>query len=215
MSSAYLTARPGDVGFTRGVGWLQNAIRDATRSRGEPPSVVNHTLLFTSSGLVAPLEPGIAVPESDQARCVEALWHVEHRHWWKAHHGDVGSTIYVYRPLFLDEEAAARVVRLALRHEGQRYGWWKLLFQLADHVAPWDDKKLSRLLRVDSRPICSYLVADSFAEAGWPQAFGTEVPPQAQDPDDQWDYCKLTANGYEDERGDARRWQFVGEATVA
>ena len=207
-----LIAHAGDVGFTAGKGILSSIIRHSTQARGEGETVVNHTLLFTRGGYVVP-DPHV-IPSTHPALAVEALWKVEHHSWWHAHHHEAGTRIYVFRPAFLDEEAKRRVIQRALQHVGERYGWWKLLFHLGDHQAAqwgWEapgEKKLSSLLRVDKRPICSYLVGRSFEEEGYPEAFGSKVPPQAQDPDDQWDYAIA------DWEAGGGHWRFVGSAEV-
>lgn len=204
----YLRVQAGDVGFTRGQGFVSLAIRYATTGPDERPSIVNHTLMFTSDGIAAPLQPGLAVPVVDQARCIEALWHVQHHKWWNAHKHQKGDKIYVYRPLFLSEEARDRVVRKALQYDGANYGWFKLPIHLVDRVLFGNRKVFSRLLFIDSYPICSYLIANAFADAGFRIAFGSEIPPEAQDPDNQMDHCEDYSDGVVPE------WEFVGVATI-
>jgi hypothetical protein len=199
MSPTIHDVQMGDVGFCRGRGFMSWAIREAQKRPGEAPSWANHTVLFTYPGSI-----GRNIPRAHQAHAIEALWHVEHNPWWERHREEDGYTVQVFRPLFLDWDDAPKVVDNAMAHLGARYGWWKLGFHLTDRVLFDGDRKLSRFLHVDSRPICSYLVAQAFADAGYPEAFGTEVPPQAQDPDDQHDHVTSGLG----------RWAFVGEYQI-
>lgn len=195
-------ARPGDVGFTQGCGWLQGAIRLATRGPREEKTWANHALMFTTRGGVG---PGLA-PDR-QAYAVEALWHVEVNPWYERHRKDHGTKLRVYRPTFLSPAERERVVETALAHVGERYGWWKLAAHLADRVLFDDRKVVSSFLRVDSRPICSYLVARAYEVAGHPKAFGP-IPAAAQDPDEMMDFVDNATYR------SPRAWRFVGEVAI-
>jgi hypothetical protein len=203
-----LHAEAGDVGFTQGTGSLAKAIRYATTGPREQKTWANHTLLFTKPGIVVPT--GSLVSPSWQAESIEALWKVERNPWWERHQGDHGSKIRVYRPDFLQAENKHGLIETALSHEGEKYGWWKLGTHLLDRWAFDDKKVVSNLLRVDDRPICSYLVGRSFEIAGYRYAFG-DLEPRAQDPDEQMDYCQLSAEFNPDTMC---TWTFVGEATI-
>jgi len=203
-----LHAEAGDVGFVKGKAPLSRVIRYATRGPGEEPTFANHSLLFTSPGIVRPSSDSIS--RTWQAKAVEALWQVEHGPWWDRHKEDKGSIIRVYRPDFLQPANKARLLETAIAHEGEKYGWWKLATHLLDRLAFDDKKTLSNFLRVDDRPICSYLVGRAFEVAGHRYAFG-DIEPQAQDPDEQCDYCRDSAE-YNPET--MCTWTFVGEATV-
>ncbi len=204
----HLYAETGDVGFGHSSGVTGAPIRWATRSKNETPTWANHSLLFTTPGIVGPLGEleTKAIPESKQARAVEALWHVKHHRWYKAHHKDTGYRVKVFRPTWLSLEEREAVVENALQHVGERYGWWKLLFQFT-RKASGGRINLAKLLFLDSRPICSYLVSNAFEEEGWPDAFGPKIPPQAQDPDDQHDFCEWAS--YEN-----ALWKYVGETGI-
>jgi len=192
-----LRAEPGDVGFAAGNGWLQRAIRLVETSPGEAPTLVNHSLLFTRAGIVGPAR------RAEQAWAVEALGRVEHNPWYERHAKEDGYHVQVFRPLFLNWRDTGEVVVRALQHKGQRYGWWKLAAHLGDRYLFAGRSVLGRLLCVDSRPICSYLVGAAFEDAGYPHAFNG-VPARAQTPDYQHDYV-MSNNG---------RWSYIGEATV-
>jgi len=159
--------KPGDIFFTRGGGWLSKQIRWATRDKSEPHRMVNHVGVFVQDG------------DFVKARGVEALWKVRVTTPAKKHKG---SDLAVFRCELTDEQEAA-IISYLYAHRGQRYGWWKIGFHLADKL--FKTRWFSRRLRLDSRPICSYLVAKAYAEAGLD--FG--VSPGSATPDDVWDFC--------------------------
>ena len=196
-----LNVEAGDVGFAHGTGWLQRAIRYVEKDPWERrPAWANHSLLFTRPGVIGPS----TLLGPPQAWAVEALWHVEHNPWWERHKSESGYRVQVFRPLFLADGDAEAVVAEALTHVGQRYGWFKLGFHLADRVLFKGRETLSRLMFIDSRPICSYMLAQAFEAVGYPHAFGTGIPARAQDPDDQ--HRVVVSGEY--------RWAYVGEARI-
>jgi len=201
-----IRVQAGDVGFTRGTGLLQRAIRYATRGPNEEKTWANHVLLFTTPGTVGPAPRIDTDWGTGQAWAIEALARVEENHWYDRHKKEIGYTLRVYRPTFLTPETTARLVETARAHVGERYGWWKLLFHGVDRFVFNDRKVLSQFLRVDSRPICSYLVARAFQIAGYRAAFGPIVP-AAQDPDEMLDWVDKST--YYDET-----WKYVGEFEV-
>jgi hypothetical protein len=77
---------------------------------------------------------------------------------------------------------------------GAKYGWWKLGFHLLDRAIFKGRKVLSALLRVDKRPICSYLAARVCATVG--SDFG--MVPQAATPDEMLDYALATPDEWEE-----------------
>ena len=204
-----IEAQTGDVGFAHGDGWLQKSIRYVEKDPWERrPSWANHSLLFTRGGIVGP------VPVERQAWAIEALWHVEHNPWWERHKTESGYRVQVFRPLFLESETVegyifpdSNLVRdEALKHEGQTYGWWKLGTHAVDRFVFGGREVTSRLMFLDDRPICSYLVAQAFEAVGYPHAFGAAIPARAQDPDDQHRYVTSSVA--------AGRWAYIGETVV-
>jgi hypothetical protein len=178
-----LWAEAGSVFFTRSRSLLGRAIRWAESDPEETNHVwANHTGVVTARGWLVP-------PDSRDdivlAIVIEALGTVRRQRWWEAH-GKERQEIRVFRPvppLALPE--VMDLLRAADKFVGDRYGWWKLLFHLGDRALFRGRKVLSSLLRLDNRPICSYLAAKSFDEAG--RTFG--MAPQAADPDEMLDYC--------------------------
>jgi hypothetical protein len=196
-----IRVQAGDVGFTRSNTLLGKAIRWVDVSPDGRPTWTNHQLLFTRAGAVGPR----AV--EDQAWAVEAQWRVEHNPWWDRHGHEAGNRIRVFRPLFLANATdAGAIVANALAHKGAKYGYWKLGAHALDRVLFGGRKRISSLLFLDSRPICSYLVADAYAEEGYPRAFGGDA--QGVSPDSGLDYCEETSYGA------APLWGYVGEVEV-
>lgn len=183
----------GDTGFTRSSSLLGRLIRWGERDPTESPSWANHMFVVVESGWTAPL-PG---DDNGAAVVVEALGHVR-RGPLKLN----GVAVRVFRPNPpYTEEEKQRFIVAANNYVGDRYGWWKLTFHLADRLFFGGRKVLSRLLFIDKRPICSYLAAkvnDHARAIGtinviagvkipWPEFV---VPPQAVDPDEALDFCE-------------------------
>jgi len=182
-----LYAFRGDTFFTRSDSVLGKVIRWAETDPGEEKTWANHTGVVVKDGWLVP--PSEAYKTPVLAVVVEALAHVMHQVWWTAHKDEVlkGQRIVAYGPVeprTMEEFAAFKFY--AMSKVGARYGWWKLLFHGADRLFFKGKKRLSKLLRVDSRPICSYLAA----EANFEQAMTFGMSPQAATPDEMLDYCE-------------------------
>lgn len=168
----------GDVVLARSGGLLGWAIRVFTRRIGESRTRATHTGVIVKGG---PIE---------QAVIVEALSHVVRHRLWDRYAG-TRKEVAVFRPLNMSAQEIAEVVAKAETYVGRRYGYLKLL-------AHWLDWLLQgayvfrRLTRQDRYPICSWLVAYSFAAAG--KYFGVE--PGAADPDDIWDFVRAHPDAY-------------------
>ncbi len=173
----------GDVFFTRSNSLLGRLIRWAETDPGEIDSLVNHSGNYVADG------------EASSADTVQAVGHVTL--------GPLaeGTEAYIYRPvppLTKEEKIALR--SYALSYVGDRYGWWKLLFHLADRFLFKGKKILSSLLFINSRPICSFLTAH--VEAMVNRTFGMD--PDVADPDNMIDYCDTHPE----------QWQFIGKVSV-
>lgn len=185
---------PGDVIFCRGLGILGKLIRWAEKDPGEAPSWTNHVAVVTRAGWMFPPVPGV-----HEAEVAEALWHVENNPWYSRHRKDIGYSVRVYRRKGLDAECPPRVVDYVKKLVGANYGWWKLGAHLIDRLLFRGKKILSSLMFIDSRPICSYLVAHAYDKCGI--QFGTE--PEAADPDTMLDHVE-----------NSPFWEFVGEGAI-
>jgi hypothetical protein len=161
---------PGDIFLTRGRGLVSRAIRFFTRRIGESRTKVNHVGLVVEGGPLA------------RAVVVEALREVE-RHRLAEAYGGAKDEVAIFRPLGLSPAEIARVVAAAESYVGRRYGYGKIVL----HALDWALQGayvFRRLGRMDDYPICSWLVAHAYAEAG--VHFG--VAPGAATPDDVWDH---------------------------
>lgn len=176
-------AQAGDTFFTRSSSLLGKAIRWAETDPGEEPTWANHTGVVVESGWIG----GTLLP---QAVVIEALW--------KTRRGPLrtnGVDVRVFSPVpALNAEDRIRFLTAANAHVGDTYGWWKLLFHLADRAVFRGNKVLSRLLRVDKRPICSYLAAKVNATVY--RSFG--MKPETATPDEMMDYCLATPLEWEE-----------------
>ena len=103
-----------------------------------------------------------------------------------------GTEVAVFRPLNLVEAERGTIVEAAENYVGRDYGW----FQLIGHGLDWvlqGAYVFRRLTGSDRYPICSWLVAHSFAKVG--KYFG--VPPAAASPDDICDFAERNTDRYE------------------
>ena len=91
----------------------------------------------------------------------------------------------------LTDEEIRTIVNAANGYVGRRYGVLKLVTHLGDWFLQ-GAYVFRRLTSDDRYPICSWLVACSFAKAG--KNFGVE--PGAASPDDIWDFCTREKDKY-------------------
>ncbi|HLE57869.1 MAG TPA: hypothetical protein VJB15_12355, partial [Rhodothermia bacterium] len=91
------------------------------------------------------------------------------------------------------------IVAAAEKYNGHKYGYGKLIAHFLDWML-LGAYVFRRLAKMDKYPICSWLVAHSFAKAG--RNFG--VQPGAASPDDIWDFVTQRKDIYELVRALAR-----------
>jgi hypothetical protein len=162
----------GDIVLTRAIGPLGSAIRWFSRVRGEKPTQVNHVGIITRGG---PLW---------LAEITEALWRVRTHLLWKRYGNSKKHSVCIARARNISPGTRKTIARYALlKYQNRPYGVLKLVLHALDRLVG-DLYFFRRLGRMDSYPICSYLVADAYGEFGYD--FGVEVK-QAQ-PDDIWDF---------------------------
>lgn len=192
--SNLVIVEPGDILFTRGSTLLSRLIRWAQTDPKEEETWANHVGIVVKGGALS-----TTVPTWMQAEVVEALWKVELNRWAFRHATDKEYAFRVYRPLELDW-CLPFVVHYALKQVNKSYGWWKLFAHLGDRLIFRGKKVISRMLFVEEKPICSYLVAHAFEQCG--VTFG--MPADATDPDEMLDYCEAHPN----------KFKFVGEGEL-
>ena len=175
--------QPADIFFTRGTGWLSSAIRFLTRRIGEARTKANHVGIVVEGG---PIERAVVV---------EALSRVRRHPLAGQYGGKKGTQVAVYRPLNLAEEERKTIVQAAEAYVNRKFGW----FQLIGHGLDWflqGAYVFRRLTGSHKYPICSWVVAHSFAKVG--KRFGED--PGAASPDDICDFVEENPDKYQQVR---------------
>ena len=163
--------KPGDIFLTRGRGFISRAIRFFTRGIGEKRTKVNHV------GLVVEGE------DLQNAVVVEALRRVKRHTLWSQYGPPKKDAVAIYRALNLTQEEVDKIVATAERQVGKKYGYLKILVHFLDWLL-LGAYVFRRLVPDNKYPICSWVVAHSFAKAGK----NFDVEPGAATPDDIWDF---------------------------
>jgi hypothetical protein len=170
---------PADILLARRRSFISRAIRFFTRSLGEPRSEVSHAGIVVEGG---PIE---------QALIVEAAGRVKKRPILSRYGKRSKKEVAFYRPLNLSPEERAVVVRAAEEYLGKDYSYFKILLHLLDWLLQ-GAYFFRRLGGINDYPICSWLVAQSYAKVG--KTFG--VAPGAASPDDIWDFVTTHPTKY-------------------
>lgn len=169
-----------DIFLSRGHGFVSDAIVFVTRSFGESRSKVSHV--------------GIIVEDGDvhDVFLMEARSKVARRNFWEEYGAPNKDPVAIYRAKNLTEEDVATIVAAAEKYRGTTYGYWKVVAHFLDWML-FGAYVFRRLANMDKYPICSWLVAHSFAKAG--KYFAVE--PGAASPDDIWDFVTSRKDIYE------------------
>ena len=183
----------GDIFLTKGSSFISRAIRFFTRSIGEKRTRVNHV--------------GIVVQRGDvkTAIVVEALHKVMRHKLWLQYGPPREDLVAVYRATNLTVEQIKDIVIEAEKHVGKKYGFLMITAHLKDwllgRILGWvfgwqfsDIYLFRRLIPGNKYPICSWVVADAFKEAG--KDFGVEVGMAT--PDDIWDFIQNNPDKYKE-----------------
>lgn len=172
--------KPGDIFLTKGPGLFSRLIRFCSRSIGESRAKVNHAGVVVKEGSLRTAEIVESVAVARRCR----LWE---------HYGPRSkNAVAVFRPRNLTPEQVAVIVATAERQVGKKYD----MFKLAAHLLDWlllGAYLFRRLADNGDYPICSWLVAHAFDEAG--KNFG--VARGAAQPDDIWDFVTGNTDKYE------------------
>jgi hypothetical protein len=175
-----IVLRPADIVCTRGRGKLAGLIRFFTRRVGESRSQVNHVGVIVVGGPIS------------AAVIVEALSSVVRRRLVDGYTGKAAGDVAIFRPVNLEMGERWKIASTAMDYVGRKYGALKILAHLGDWLLQ-GAYVFRRIAGDDNYPICSWLVAHSFATAG--RNFG--VSPGAASPDDIWDFCTSNPDKYE------------------
>jgi len=171
----------GDIFLTRSksvLGWL---IRTCTSKIGEKRSKVNHVGIVVEAGNIR------------EAVVVEALSKVKRHRLWEQYGPPNTGGVSVYRAKNITPAEMDLIVAEAEEQVGKKYGHFKIVMHFLDwcltgvYFFRW-------FARSKKYPICSWLVACAYGEAGYD--FG--VPNEAADPDDIWDFVNARTDYYEE-----------------
>jgi hypothetical protein len=184
---------PGDIFLTRGSSFISRAIRFFTRSIGEKTTKVNHVGLVVQRG------------NFKTAIAVEALCKVIRHTLWSQYCPPRKDFVAVYRATNLATEQIKDIVAEAEKQVGKKYGYRMIVAHFLDWLSgrmlgwlfgwQFSDVYLFRLfISCKKYPICSWVVADAFAEAD--KDFGVEVGMAT--PDDIWDFVVNNPDKYKE-----------------
>ena len=174
-----VTLEPGDVFLTRGYSFISRVIRFFTRDAGEKRTRVNHVGVVVEAG------------EITTAIVVEALSLVKRHRLWAQYGPPRKDGVAVYRVTNLTPDEIEIIVTTAERQVGKKYGYLKIVAHFLDWLLQ-GAYVFRRLVPDGKYPICSWLVAHAFSEAG--KHF--DVEPGAATPDDIWDFIVENPDKY-------------------
>jgi len=166
-----LDLKPGDIYLTKGTSLISRGIRYFSTSHGEARTEANHVGLVTAAGT------------EKSATIVEALTRVKRRR-MSAYSNSTSNQVAIYRPINVTPEQIETIVARAEQYVGDKYGYLKIVAHLADWCLG-GRYVFRRIAAMDNYPICSWVVSQSYADAGL--NFG--VPAGAASPDDIMDFC--------------------------
>ena len=162
---------PGDIFLSKGDSFVSRAIRYFSRSGGESRTEANHV--------------GLVVGDGDEvtAPIVEALTKVKRRT-MRSYSASKNTEVAIYRPIGLTPQQIITIVNRANGYVGDSYGYLKIVAHFGDWCLG-GRYFFRRIVSMDRYPICSWVVAQAYADAGL--NFG--VPAGMADPDDIMDFC--------------------------
>lgn len=160
----------GDIIFVRSHTLVGTLVRLFTRGRHEGPTVVNHVGLVMGSGVIEATGKGV-----QYRRFADLPWTSK-------------DEVAVYGTKLTPAQDGAIYIK-AMTYKNRKYGYLKLLAQLGDWMLG-NKYFFRRLAGWDKYPICSWVVAHAYKEAGI--EFG--ISANEATPDDIWDY--VTSHGW-------------------
>ena len=175
-----LVLKPADIFLTKGPGLFSRLIRFFSRTIGESRTRVNHAGLVVKEGTF------------QTAEIVESVAVARRCRLWEHYGPPAKDLVAVFRPKNLTAEQVDAITATAERQVGKKYGTGKIVAHLLDWML-LGAYVFRRMTDSGDYPICSWLVAHSFAEAG--KNFGVE--PGAAEPDDIWDFVTRNKDKYE------------------
>jgi hypothetical protein len=170
--------KSGDIVLTQGTGLISKLIRKFTRDKYESITKVNHVGIVVEGG------------DDKDVVIVEALTGVKKHTMW-SQYALTGDKVAIYRSLDLSEKERNAIVNKAEMYVGRQYGYFKIVAHLFDW-ALGGRYVFRRIAAMDNYPICSWVVAQSYATVG--KNFGVEAG--AASPDDIWDHIQKNKSKY-------------------
>lgn len=179
--------KKGDILGYAGGSWISKVVRWFEKGYNEKPSFLSHCGIFISD-----------TNDLSNALVIEALMPagVVVRGFLNSYKDDL-KNCYILRPKNISQEQRETIVRTAKLFLGDKYGVAKIIPHaidglLAKVLRKRDFRFFRNLCQIDDFPICSYLVARSYAEAdldfGIKYSFAT--------PDDIWDFAETNKDKY-------------------
>lgn len=161
----------GDVVSVKNIGWISTMIRKLSRSKDEEFSWASHSALVygcnSKAQVIEAINPKVAI------RPLEA------------YKGTKAKLVVFRIPQPLSVEQKEKIVAKADEYHGLRYGFLKIAAHALDGFFG-GVYLFRRLARMDSYPICSWVVAYIYKRV-LDYQFG--VKPNAAQPDDILDHC--------------------------
>ena len=177
----------GDILGYSGMGILGKTIKWFEKGYHETPSVLSHCGLFANEG------------SPKNVNIIEALFPkgVTYRRFWHASKDDL-PYCYILKPLNLNIKLRLLVIRVSMQYVGDPYGTLKIIPHALDGLMAKafrkrDFRLFRTLCKIDTFPICSYLVAKSYAILDLD--FG--IQGSMATPDDIWDFALQNPDKYE------------------
>lgn len=146
----------GDIFCYNSKNLIGKIVKWAEKGYSEAPSKVSHCGIFVNDGSLK------------NVNIIEALFPkgVTYRRFWNAYQYDL-SRVYVLRALNLSNEERLKIVKYAVSEVGYPYGTFKLVPHLVDGILAKifhkrDLQFFRAMCKIDTFPICSYLVAKAY-----------------------------------------------------
>jgi uncharacterized protein YycO len=182
-----ITVDLGDIFCYNSPHLIGKAIKWAEKGYSEASSKVSHCGLFVNEGSL------------QNVNVVEALFPqgVTYRRFWNAY-ADNLKNVYILHSLNLTSRERLKISNYAISNVGEPYGVLKLLPHLADGVLAKllhrrDFQFFRAACKIDTFPICSYLVARAYDVVG--KDFGIKF--SFATPDDIMDFAEGNSDKFE------------------
>jgi len=180
MAYVMYNFKTGDIVHTHGNSWVSRMIRWFSTSMGEKETWTNHSAMVINSGC-----------SLDEPTIIEALHKVKINSLYKYMKKDTPFVVHrLKRQLSSKQEKALHLA--ACKNIGRRYGYFKIIVHAMDKLLN-NQYVFRRILYSDQFPICSWVVAHCYEEAGL--SLGGHA--DELQPDDILDFLERSPDFYE------------------